>query len=615
MKGIFTLITTNQTIIPPPLRPFIDQGLSYLAHRGKHKQYQGFCVHSNNENMGMGLSSSNVEDRFQSDGINYIAFDGTLHNSISIKEKLQIKNEIADADLILAAYNQWGEEAFSFLEGYFSLCFFDTKRKKLYALRDPFGVRPLFFAQSSGFIAIASEIRAIYSVIPEIRNFNRSMIFDFLVLGNIARHSQQFFPDIIELKPAHFLVYSFEYNTLKIKPYYALPYRSCVGRFETDVAHEAVVTIKQLFFNGIEKHIKKEKTLAVGLSGGLDSSSLCCSIAALYKDFPLTAFTITNECDDGESLLAERIINKTNTKWVKVLCTSRQLLDELEDINYYHNIPIFNASSFAQYKLMESAHQHGFTSLMDGQGSDEMFAGYNYYFISFINELSSEWMCKDWIRESKCLSNANLSYKYIVSETFKNYFKQIFGKKISTALSRKSILSCIQTEARQSYFHQEGSFNSTKETLNDYLYESYIEHLPHILRWGEHSAARFGMDCLMPFADNKALTEYVFNIPSIYKIHSGFSKFLLRGAMKDIVPDEIRLNKQKLGFYTPDICWISEIANDIKHRIKGLPDPENIINKDFIIKNWDTLFRSNDQEFKRFIFRCFSYLVWRNTWE
>ncbi|NLE62833.1 MAG: hypothetical protein GX612_03230, partial [Bacteroidales bacterium] len=105
MKGIFTLITTNQTIIPPPLRPFIDQGLSYLAHRGKHKQYQGFCVHSNNENMGMGLSSSNVEDRIQSDGINYIAFDGTLHNSISIKEKLQIKNEIADADLILAAYN------------------------------------------------------------------------------------------------------------------------------------------------------------------------------------------------------------------------------------------------------------------------------------------------------------------------------------------------------------------------------------------------------------------------------------------------------------------------------------------------------------------------------
>lgn len=615
MKGIFTLIATNQTTAYPPLKTFIDQGLSYLAHRGKHKQYQGFCVHSNNETVGMGLSSPIVEDRIQSDGISYIAFDGKLHHSIFIKEKLQIKTEISDSDLILAAYNQWGEEAFSFLEGYFSLCFYDSKRKKFYALRDPFGVRPLFYAQSRGFIAIASEIRAIYSVLPDTRNFNRSMIFDFLVWGHIAHHSQQFFTDIIELKPAHYLVYSFEYNTLKIKPYYTLPYRNCVGRFETDKAQEAVVKIKQLFYNGIETHLNNKNSLAIGLSGGLDSSSLCCSIAGLYKDFPLTAFTITNEHNEMESVIAEKIVNKTKARWIKVLCTSRQLLEELEEINYYQNIPIFNASSFAQYKLMESAYQHGFTALMDGQGSDEMFAGYNYYFISFINELSSEWMCKDWIRESKSLSNANLSYKYIVSETFKHYFKQIFGRKILASCSRKSILSCLQAEALQNYFYQEGINNPTKETLNDYLYESYIEHLPHILRWGEHSAARFGINCLMPFADNKALTEYVFDLPSIYKIHSGYSKYLLRSAMKDIVPDEIRLNKQKLGFYTPDILWISEIANDIKHRIKDLPDPENIINKDYIIKNWETLFRSNDQELKRFVFRCYSYLVWRNTWE
>jgi hypothetical protein len=107
----------------------------------------------------------------------------------------------------------------------------------------------------------------------------------------------------------------------------------------------------------------------------------------------------------------------------------------------------------------------------------------------------------------------------------------------------------------------------------------------------------------MPFADNKALTEYVFNIPSIYKIHSGFSKFLLRGAMKDIVPDEIRLNKQKLGFYTPDICWISEIANDIKHRIKGLPDPENIINKDLLEKIGILYLGQKIKSLTRFIFR------------
>ncbi len=164
-------------------------------------------------------------------------------------------------------------------------------------------------------------------------------------------------------------------KTLNIKPYYKLPYRSCTGRFEIDKEQNALLAIKQLIFGGIENHIAGKEKLAIGLSGGLDSSSLCCSLAGLYKDFPITAFTVINEFNEGESVLAEKIVKKTNARWVKVLCTSKQLFNELEEINFYQNIPIFNTSSFAQYKLMESAAQHGFTSLVDGQGSDEAETG------------------------------------------------------------------------------------------------------------------------------------------------------------------------------------------------------------------------------------------------
>ena len=615
MKGLFTVITANNSIQTSSIEAIIQQGLSHLVHRGRHKQYSFFTPVSTDTTLAIAICSSEEQANIHNDERNYIAFDGKLHNTDAIKEKLQIHTILSDAELIFQVYNQLGEKGFSLLEGYFSFIFYDSHQQTLYALRDPFGNRPLFYCQTDHYIAIASEARALYQSIAGVQGFDKSAIVDYLLWGNIAQHPQHFFSNIQTLQPAHQLAYSLQNKTLNIQPYYTLAYRSCLGRFDSYKANEVAVTVKQLLVRGIENHISGRKNIAIGLSGGLDSSSLACCMANMDKDINITAFTVVNEFNEAESIFAEKIVTKTKAKWIKVLCTSQQLLKELETINYYQNIPIFNTSSFAQYKLMESASQQGFTSIIDGQGSDELFAGYIMYFYRFIHELSSEFMCKEWLQECKHLSNAHLTCKQVLFESLKYNLKQQIGQtKAYTCISRKPLLLALNEEAKQSYFHQKKPGKAYKETLNDYLYESYTQDLPHILRWGEHSAARFGMDCLMPFADNKALTEFVFSVPSIYKIHKGYAKFLLRSAMNDIVPDEIRLRTQKLGFYTPEDQWLLQISNGMKQGIEGLPDPEDIIKKSFIIEPWDTLFSSTNQHLKGFLFRCFSYLVWRNTW-
>ncbi len=388
-----------------------------------------------------------------------------------------------------------------------------------------------------------------------------------------------------------------------------------MGKYDPDKVPELIETIKYLFLKGLGFHLDNKTQIAVGLSGGLDSSSICCSARELRKDISITAFTAVNDVDDGETLWAAKIVKHVNAQWIKVSCTPQQLLDEIEHINFFQSIPIFNTSSFAQYRVMKSAGEYGFTNIIDGQGSDEMFAGYTAYFQKFINELFFEYLFLEGIKEAKNLKNSNLSFKMIGVLSLKQFLKEgILNERLFATMKRKSLLQSLNPDILQTYFHAKREKIERKETLNDYLNESYTKFLPHILRWGEHSAASSGLDCLMPFADNRLLTEYVFNIPSIYKIHKGWGKYLLRNAMEGIVPDEVRMRKQKLGFYTPESQWLQAISNQIKNRISAMPDKENIINKEELFNHW-TEFGKENIHFQQFAFRCMSYLVWRNTWE
>jgi asparagine synthase (glutamine-hydrolysing) len=144
------------------------------------------------------------------------------------------------------------------------------------------------------------------------------------------------------------------------------------------------------------------------------------------------------------------------------------------------------------------------------------------------------------------------------------------------------------------------------------LYESYTKYLANILRWGEHSAAAFGIECVMPLSDSIDLAQYVFLTASIFKIHNGWNKYLLRKAMIGTVPDEICRRKQKMGFYIPEQNWLNELGDVIFDVIRKSEDPEDCINKKYIIENWSRLYTPSNPLFQRFAFRCYSYLLWRN---
>lgn len=613
MKGFFAVIhKKSQT--QTSLRQKLEQGADYLLHRGKYKQYF-YYPDTTIELSTLGVVSlSSSENKITCFHDIFVVFDGKILNKQEvISSHSDINTSHSDEEIIAYLYKLSGVDVFRTLELYGSIFLFDTQKQQALTLRDSFGSRPLYYYLSDDFIAISSETRPIYKLFDEAKHIDTHAVTDFLLWGDIVKHKQNFFTNIVELKPSHFISYSLNEGVFSEKSYYTLPLRNCLGRYDVESDKKAVKNVKDLFTKGIFSHLSDINQLAIGLSGGLDSSAIACVSRSIHKDLPITTFTAINEFDEGESYWAKKIATHIQSNHINVFCTAEQLINECEQVSYAQNLPLFNTSSFAQYKVMEAVRQAGFDSMMDGQGSDELFGGYTYYFSKMMGELFSEWMLKEGFRFCKNLSNANLSWQLMMQISLKEYLKNnILSKKIVATATRKELLNCLHADVKQEYFAQKEIKSPYKETLNEYLYESYTSLLPHILHWVEHSAAHFGVDCIMPFADNKALAECVFDVPSTYKLHQGWGKYILRFAMQGIVPDEVRLRKQKLGFYTPENQWLDVLNSEIKDRVLSLTDVDNRIDKNTIEKQWSNLYTMKNQNFKAFAFRCMSYLLWRS---
>ena len=540
-----------------------------------------------------------------------LVFDGKLFNRRVLLEKSQLVDTENDAEIVLALFTIYGTKIFADLEGYWSFILIDNEKKQLIAARDHFGNRPLFYCNTDNYFGVSSRSSLLYSLDEKTKEINKNAVIDYLLWGDIIKHSQQFFANIYALPPAHYLFYSFDNQALTINPYYELPYKNCKAGYNEYEEPLYVDNVRLHVLDSVRNNVENQSRLALGVSGGLDSSTLLCAALKINPDCKYTAFTFVNEYDKREEFWAEKISKHTAVDWVKVPCGSQDLLEYLPQLTKIQEIPIFYSSTIAQYKVMQAAKEHGFDAILDGQGGDELFGGYTAYFQPFWNSLLNQWMLKDLITELFYMKNADIRYKDACMLILKNFAKHFLSKEKLAKRTKSQELSFLNRELTTDYFRSSNPKGIDKEVLNDYLFESYTRFLPNISRWGVHSAGNFGLECLMPFANSKKMAEYVFSIPSTYKIHKGWGKYLLRSAMVGIVPDETRWRRQKLGFEAPEQHWLQEIGDGIKQQIFDLNDTEHFVDKNSLLDQWSNLYNPQNFHFQQFVFRYYSYLTWR----
>ena len=507
-----------------------------------------------------------------------------------------------DADIALALFIRHGTQSFALLEGYWSLLVVDEDKQKIYAARDFLGNKPVYYCKTGTQFGIAADISTLFSTLKEAKKINKEAVFDFLLWGNTGKQSQNFFSNIHELKPSCYLSYSLIDNIFEEKSYYILPYKNCKGGYNEYEEPFHIDKTRQLILDSVDCNIKSQNKLAVSFSDEINSSALLCCARKLNRNIPLTAFIPTDLQNDTAFLSVEKAIKQTNADLVKIPCGSQLIIKQLEEANKMQNMPVSSLHAVIQYYTMATAKRHGFDAVMDGQGANELFAGYSSYFLPFLKSLRSQWMFKDWVRELRHLQNSDISYKEIFTQKWNSLTKKINAKEF-TFLNKEYITN---------YFSHFSINKEDELVLNDYLHESYTVFLPPTLRLGGHATARFGMDYLLPFSNSKALAEHVFSIPSTFKIHNGWNNYLLRASMVGIVPDEIRWQKQKTGMYVLEKKYFNEIGNKIKKQIQELEDTDNLVDKNALLNEWENLYNANNLHFQRFVFRYYSYLVWRN---
>lgn len=553
----------------------------------------------------------------------WIVLNGEIYNYIELRNELQDLNHHfytnSDTEVLLKAYEVWGFKCQEKLNGMWSFIIYDLEKNLLFGSRDRFGVKPLYYYDDNQCIAFASEIKSLLQIPNNNININEKAVFEFLFNNEIEKENEGFFKNVYEIPPSAFYLYDFENETLKIEKYYNLNFQKEFKKFDKLQEKKYISETKKLIVRAVELRLRSDIPIGFCLSGGIDSSSIVCSANEILKNKTqekIKTFTAVNKQKDfSEEKWAKKVIEKTSSLWYKIDCNSKDMMSKLESIIYYQDIPLSSTSTYSQYKVMQLASKNNIKILIDGQGGDELFAGYAPFYFAYFNELIRNCKFKTLYQEMSKLEFSPFSMKIFFKTWLKVILDYFLPMKLRVLLAKK-------IKAESTYFNNnflknlenhnfKGNYKNTKtnELLHDFFTKSFLKNL---LRWEDRCSMAFSVESRTPFSDDINLIEYIFNIPANYKIKKGFSKNLLREAMKDLLPKDIKNRTDKMGFSTPQSIWLKEINKDLKYYVEKLGNTNVYIDNNKLLKDWDKIFNTEDTKKQDFIWRYVNFLLWKN---
>lgn len=558
------------------------------------------------------------------DGSVWIVYNGEIYNYIELREELKSLGYLfttnTDTEVLLAAYEAWGMECLNRFNGMWAFVLYDQRRNLLFGARDRFGVKPLYYYNDQDFFVFASEMKALAKFPLARTGINPAAVFDYLVLGWEENKEDGFLKNIFEINPS----FAFSYNLITAQfkkwQYYTLAYTDEWAAFDEKRLEEYAEKTRERLFNAIALRLRSDVPVGSCLSGGLDSSTIVCLINRIIEKDGRTpvgerqkVFTASYDRDDiDESRWARLVVERTRTSWYQTFPKGEEFLDDLEGLVYTQDIPFGSTTIYAQYRVMKLASESGIKVLLDGQGGDELFTGYKSYYVAFYTEMLKKFYLGKIFREIKNLRNSPVSINYLVSS-----FAKLWGATVLPGFLRRT---AIKIMGRENAYVNTDFWNAHKDRLDmikeriptslNHMLHGYITglKLKTLLRYADRNSMRFSVETRTPFADDIDLIEYAFQIPSPYKIHNGWSKYLLRQMTSGLLPEEIRLRKDKIGFATPEYRWLNETKDVLRNYITA--GVGEFIDADKMTRDWDRLMKNQSRNGITNLWRFINFAVW-----
>jgi asparagine synthase (glutamine-hydrolysing) len=521
-----------------PDKELINNMSKILAHRGPDTDgtYFNNTVGLAHRRLGIiDLSESARQPMFNEDHSIVIVYNGEIYNHSILREILIDKGHIfksnADTEIIVHAYEEWGMNCLTHFNGMWAFALWDNRKKILFCARDRFGIKPFYYAFVDNSIIFASEIKSLLAHPKVGTSQNELMVETFLSSGILDHTHVTMFDKIYQIPPSQGLIINidgmkqFRYCDLEISP-----------NITSIITDENVATnLLHLFKKAIKSHLKSDVPVGTCLSGGIDSSTIVKLVNSHHPMQNTFSAHFVNEKFD-ESKYIKLVITDTITPFF-VEPNPKELLKDIDHLIYTQDEPFGSLSIYAQYCVMRLAHGK-VKVLLDGQGADELFGGYLAYQKNYITELIKRKQFllafKELIRS---LKHHNAFYRYAIQQT-------------SERNKRKNLLtSYIRTH------RYEGKFNTMLHN------ELFTTNLPALLHFEDRNSMAFSIEARVPYLDTE-FTNYIASLPYDQKIRNGITKFALRNAIKGVVPEEIRMRMDKMGFVTPEEIWMKYELKD-----------------------------------------------------
>ena len=501
------------------------------------------------------------------DGSLQIIFNGEIYNHADYRSHLESLGHVyatsCDTETILHLYEEHGGRCVEHLRGMFAFAIWDQTKSELFIARDRLGVKPLYYAHTDdGSLYFGSEIKVLLeagALRPEI---NYDVLPDYL-----ANHSPSgedaLYRGIKRLLPGHTLVW--RDGTITVNEYWDL-------RFEPDEPYRSdrdyVNTWMQLFEESVQLRLMADVPLGMFLSGGIDSSAIAAVMSRLVAD-PIKTFSVGFAEREANELEYARAVSKAfKTDHYEVLVSPQQFFSALPNLIWHEDEPIAHPSSIPLFFVSKLASQH-VKVVLTGEGSDEMLAGYARYRKTLMNIAFGErynQLIPNQVRNSLRKSIANLRYS-AVSQKLRRTFLTLtpdiesiyFDNFAVFPRNMQSQLLTAQTKERVS---SSGPYSAIREViarsdaaslLNQLLYADTKTYLHELLMKQDQMSMAASIESRVPFLDHK-LVEFTAGLPERMKIRGSTTKYILREAMKGILPERI-LSRPKMGFPVPIGAW------------------------------------------------------------
>lgn len=490
-----------------------------------------------------------------------IIHNGELYNYVEIREELLKKGyqffSHSDTEVIVAAYDAWRTDCLQHFDGMFAFAIWDEKEKKLFAARDRFGEKPFFFFYNEEQLLFASEMKSLWSI-GVTKEVNHSMLYNFLTIGyttNPSDTGETFYQNIHKLPAASFLTYSFAEDQLQVEKYWQV-----YPEVKTITEQTAIEQFQHLFSHSIKKRLRSDVAIGTSLSGGLDSSTVVAFCDWQLSDqYTHKCFTASfKNFQKDEVKYADTVANKFGLEHFITEINETETVKLMHEVMHFQEEPFTSASALAQYKVFRLAKQNGVTVLLDGQGADEILAGYHKYYKWFWQELYRNKKLKK-SKELKAANELGIAESFGLKNKIAAIYPEFAAGILQTHKSKKAFHH-PDLDREFTFSNKQNFYYATPSgfDLNGALYyNSFVNGLEELLRLADRNSMAHAVEVRLPFLDH-ALVEFLFSLPPNLKIHNGWTKWLLRKSVEDILPEEIVWRKDKIGFEPPQKKWMED---------------------------------------------------------